>query len=192
MGGVDALLYAAGRLGGIGPTAVVDADRWWEDVETAIRGAHHAVRSALPWLRKSSNPSIVILVGPGSQGALPFATGYGCAQAALVRLVESLGQELTAEGVMTYAVNPGLVPTGVARRLIDTREGRRWLPQFNEAFAEGKEVDPSIAAEMVAWLIQTRPPELNGRVVSAPLTPAIMETRLERVRSENLGVLRLR
>ncbi len=89
-------------------------------------------------------------------------------------------------------MTPGLVPTGVVRGLIDSREGRRWLPRFNEAFAEGKEVDPSIAAEMVAWLIERRPTELNGRVVAAPATPAILETRLERIQSENLGVLRLR
>src|SRR5262249_22525097 len=149
MEGVDALVCATGQLRGIGPTAVLDADRWWDDVETAIRGVHHAIRAVLPWLRKSSHGSITVLVGPGHQAALPFATGYGCAQAALVRLVESLGHELSAENLVIYAVNPGLVPTGVVRGLIDTREGRRWLPQFNEAFAEGKEVDPSIAAEMV-------------------------------------------
>jgi 3-oxoacyl-[acyl-carrier protein] reductase len=192
LGGLDALVCAAGQLRGIGPTAVLDPDLWWDDVETAVRGAHHAIRAALPWLRRSSHASITVLVGPGHQGALPFATGYGCAQAALVRLVESLSHELTAEDIAIYAVNPGLVPTGVARGLIDTREGRRWLPQFNEAFAEGKEVAPTVAAEMVAWLIQRRPEELNGRVVAAPGTPAILETRLERIRSENLGLLRIR
>ena len=151
--------------------------------------AQNAIRASLPSLRKSRQASISVLVGPGHQGSLPFAAGYRCAQAALVRLVESLGQELTAETVAIFAVYPGLVPTGIVRGLIDTQEGRRWLPQFNEAFAEGKEVDASIAAEMVGWLIENRPPELNGRVVAAPMTPTILETRLERIRSENLGVL---
>jgi 3-oxoacyl-[acyl-carrier protein] reductase len=192
LGGLDALVCAAGQLRGIGPTALLDANLWWEDVETAVRGVHHTIRAALPWLRRSARASINVLVGPGHQGSLPFATGYGCAQAALVRLVESLAHELTAENIVIYGVNPGLAPTGIMRPLIDTHEGRRWLPQFNEAFAEGKEVAPSIAAEMVAWLIEDRPIELNGRVVAAPLTPAILATRLERVRSENLGVLRLR
>ncbi len=99
---------------------------------------------------------------------------------------------MAAENVVIFAVNPGLVPTGIVRGLIDKPEGRRWLPQFNEAFAEGKEVDPSIAAEMVGWLIDNRPAALNGRVVAAPMTPTILETRLERIRSENLNVLRLR
>ena len=172
--------------------AVIDPDIWWDDLETAVRGAQHSIRAALPWLRKSSAASITVLVGPGHQGSLPFASGYGSAQAALVRLVESLGQELIAENVAIYALNPGLIPTGVVRGLSDTREGRRWLPQFNEAFAEGKEVNATVAAEMVEWLIRNRPFELNGRVVAAPMTPTILETRLERIRAENRNVLRLR
>src|SRR5262249_49118342 len=138
--GLDALVCAAGQLRGIGPIAIRESENWWEDVEVAVRGAHHAIRAALPWLRESGRASISVLVGPGHEGPPPFAAGYGCAQAALVRLVESLGHELRAEGIPIYAVNPGLVPTGIVRGLIDTREGRRWLPRFNEAFAEGKEV----------------------------------------------------
>jgi NAD(P)-dependent dehydrogenase (short-subunit alcohol dehydrogenase family) len=192
LGGIDALICAAGQLRGIGPMAMREPDAWWEDIEVALRGAHHAIRACLPHLRGSDRASISVLVGPGHEGPLPFATGYGCAQAALVRLVESLGRELRPEKVPVYAVNPGLVPTGVVRGLIDTYDGRRWLPQFNEAFAEGKEVDTSVAAEMVAWLIARRPAELNGRVVAALLAPAVLETRLLTIAAHERNVLRLR
>jgi NAD(P)-dependent dehydrogenase (short-subunit alcohol dehydrogenase family) len=192
LGGLDALVCAAGQLRGIGPMAMREPDDWWEDVEVGLRGAHHAIRACLPRLRESDRASISVLVGPGHEGPLPFAAGYGCAQAALVRLVESLGLELRPEKVPVYAVNPGLVPTGVVRGLIDTRDGRRWLPQFNEAFAEGKEVDTSVAAEMVAWLIERRPAELNGRVVAAMLAPAVLETRLQAIAAHERNVLRMR
>lgn len=192
LGGIDALVCAAGQLRGIGPMAVREPGDWWDDVETALKGTHQAIRSSLPGLRESGRASILVLVGPGHEGPLPFASGYGCAQAALVRLVESLGQELRPENVPVYAINPGLVPTGVVRGLIDTREGRRWLPKFNEAFAEGKEVDPTFAAGMVAWLIDRRPAELNGRVVSALLAPAVLETRLDVIAEGDRHVLRLR
>jgi len=190
--GLDALVCAAGQLRGIGPMGIRESETWWEDVEVAVRGAHHAIRAALPWLRESGRASISVLVGPGHEGPLPFAAGYGCAQAALVRLVESLGHELRAEGIPIYAVNPGLVPTGIVRGLIDTREGRRWLPRFNEAFAEGKEVEPSVVAGMVEWLVDRRPAELNGRVVAALLAPAVQETRLHTIAAHDRNVLRLR
>jgi NAD(P)-dependent dehydrogenase (short-subunit alcohol dehydrogenase family) len=192
LGGLDALVHAAGQLRGIGPKAVREPDTWWENVEVAVRGAYHAIRACIPLFRKSDRASISVLVGPGHEGPLPFATGYGCAQAALVRLVESLGLELRPENVPVFAINPGLVPTGVVRGLIDTHEGRRWLPQFNEAFAEGKEVEASVAAEMVAWLIERRPAELNGRVVAALLAPAVLESRLHSIAAHERNVLRLR
>ena len=124
LGGLDALVCAAGQLRGIGPMAMREPDAWWEDVEIA-RPRRPACRSGLAcrWLRESDRASISVLVGPGHEGPLPFATGYGCAQAALVRLVESLGQELRPEKVPVYAVNPGLVPTG--RRPRPDRHARR-------------------------------------------------------------------
>lgn len=66
------------------------------------------------------------------------------------------------------------------------------MPGVTEAFAEGKEVSPEVVAEMVLWLAEVRPMELSGRVVPSPATPAILETRLHRIESEDLLRLRLR
>ena len=191
-GGLDALVCAAGCLHGLGPIASVDPEIWWRDLETSIRGARNAIRESIASLRQSRRATISLLVGPGHNGALPFATGYGVAQAALVRLAESMAQELTTDGIAVYAVNPGLVPTDLTRLLIQSAEGRRWLPRFQEALAEGKEVDAEVVAETLQWLVERRPEQLNGRVVAAPATPTILETRLDRIREGNRDVLRLR
>ncbi len=191
-GGLDSLVCAAGRLNGIGPLATVDSDDWWLDVETALRGVPRTIREALPLLRQSANATVSVLVGPGHATELPFASGYAMAQAGLVRLVECLDRELRPDGIALYAVNPGLVPTSLVLHLLDSPEGRRWLPSFTEAFAEGKEVGPEVVAEMVRWLATERPLELSGRVVPAPATPMILETRLDRIQAEDLLRLRLR
>jgi NAD(P)-dependent dehydrogenase (short-subunit alcohol dehydrogenase family) len=191
-GGLDSLVCAAGRLRGIGPMASVEPDEWWLDVETTLRGVPRTIREAVPMLRQSSNASVSVLVGPGHATELAFASGYAMAQAGLVRLVECLDRELRPEGIAVYAVNPGLVPTSLILHILDSPEGRCWLPGFTEAFAEGKEVGPEIVAEMVTWLAETRPMELSGRVVPAPATPTILETRLGRIQGEDLLRLRLR
>jgi NAD(P)-dependent dehydrogenase (short-subunit alcohol dehydrogenase family) len=191
-GGIDALICAAGQFRALGPIAAVEPDVWWRDLETSVRGVQLSIREALPYLRGSTCPSITLLVGAGHNAETPFASGYGTAQAALARLAESLGHELAVEGIAVYAVHPGLVLTDLTRRWLDSPDGRRWLPQWTEWFAEGKEVGPEVTAEMVAWLVGRRPAELRGRVVAAPLSPTILETRLERIAAENLGVLRLR
>lgn len=191
-GRIDALVCAAGRLRAIGPIAAVDPEAWWLDLETALRGAQRSIRATLADLKRSDGASIVLLVGPGHHAELAFASGYAAAQAGLVRLAESLAHELGPEGVRVFAVHPGLVPTALVQHLLDSPEGRRWLPRFTEAFAEGKEVGPEIAAEMVAWLLDRRPESLSGRVVPAPLAPAVLETRLGRVGTEDLMKLRLK
>ena len=191
-GRLDALVCAAGQFRGIGPIAAVDPDRWWGDVETALKGTFQTIRAALPLLRASSAASITALVGPGHNGELKFGSAYGAAQAGLVRLVETLAEELRPKGIAVHALNPGLSPTPMMQHLLESAEGRRWLPRFTEAFAEGKEVGPEVAAEMASWLAHHRPMELSGRVVPALATPAILETRLDRIANEDLNRLRLR
>lgn len=191
-GRVDALVCAAGTFRGLGPLVSVDPGSWWRDVETPLRGAQLAIRASWGRLRASPRASITLLVGPGHAGGLAYGSGYGAAQAGLVRLAESLGGELRGEGVAVYALNPGLVPTALMEHVLDSPEGRRWLSRFNEAFAEGKEVGPEVAAEMSAWLLDRRPWELTGRVVAAPCTPEILETRLARIEAEDRNRLRLR
>lgn len=191
-GSFDALVCAAGQLNAAGPLAAVEPAAWWRDLETSVRGVHHSIRESIPHLRRSPRAAIAILVGPGHNQELPFATGYSTGQAALVRLAESLGHELAPERIAVYAVNPGLVLTDLTRPWLESADGRRWLPQWTEAFAEGKEVSAGVVAEMIDWLIERRPPELNGRVVAAPLPPEVLATRLDRISRENRGVLRLR
>ena len=190
-GGLDTLVCAAGRLRGIGPLGGAD-EGWWGDVETALRGVPRSIFLAWPLLRRSSSATISVLVGPGHASEFAFAAGYAAAQAGLVRLVEGLATELKPDGIRIYAVNPGLVPTAMIQHLLESPEGRRWLPGITEAFAEGKEVDAEVIASMVAWLAEARPVELSGRVVPALATPEILETRLARIQAEDLLKLRLR
>src|SRR5207253_2670561 len=140
---------------------------------------------ALPRLRESTAASILFLVGPGHNGELAAASGYAAAQAGLVRLAETLAVELARDEIAVYALNPGLVPTALMNQLLDRPEGRKWLPRFTEAFAEGKEVGPEIAAEMAAWLLEERPMALSGRVVAALIGPEVLATRLDRIAAED-------
>jgi len=191
-GGIDCVVLGAGRLTAVGPLELVDFESWRLDLETTLGGAGRTIRATLPRLRDSADPSVIALVGPGVNGEVGFAAGYAAAQAGLARLIESLDREWAGGPLRIYGVNPGLVPTPLMLSLLDRPEARRWLPRFTEAFAEGKEVGPACAAEMVAWLAAERPAELSGRIVPALLSPALLELRLSKIADEGLNVLRLR
>ena len=191
-GRCDALVAAAGQFRAIGPMETLPARDWWADIETPLRGTHATLRVALPLLRRSDRATVSVLIGPGHNGELAFGSAYATAQAGLVRLVECLDREFRPDGPAVYAVNPGLVPTALTQHLLSDPEARRRLPRFTEAFAEGKEVGPEVVAEMIGWLAEERPLALSGRVVAAPATPTILETRLERIEAEDLLRLRIR
>jgi NAD(P)-dependent dehydrogenase (short-subunit alcohol dehydrogenase family) len=191
-GKIDALVHAAGVLGAIGPAQQVEAVAWRQDFETSTLGFYHSYRAAAPGLGRSPSPAVVALVGPGYHAELAHASAYSAGQAALVRLVETLAAEQSPDRMPIYAVFPGMVPTHLVRNLLDQPEGRRWLPRFTEAFAEGKETGPEFVAEMVHWLLDRRPAELSGRVISALQTPEILELRLAKVAEDDLGKLRIR
>ncbi len=192
-GVLDSLVMAAGRLRGVGPLETVKMEEAWEDLELSLRGTANVVRAALPGLRRSNAASISVLIGPGYNGELAHASLYSAAQAGLARLVESLARELEPSKVAIYGVYPGLAPTPLMERLLDTAEGRRWLPRFTEAFAEGKEVGTEVGAELVAWLAVERPMVLSGRVIPALQTPELLALRLPRYGEDgDLGKLRLK
>jgi NAD(P)-dependent dehydrogenase (short-subunit alcohol dehydrogenase family) len=190
-GRLDAVIYAAGVLDGVGPLEEVAGSTGWADVETSLRGFANTACAVGEWLRAGQG-SIVVLVGPGYNGPLAYAGWYAAGQAGLVRMVESLAREREWTEVGVYAVYPGVTLTPFMERLL-SGEARRWLPQFGEAFAEGKEVSPSVATEMVAWLVRERPRVLSGRVIPALQTPEILERRLELYQQDQeRGTLRLR
>ncbi len=190
-GPVEVVISAAGRLRGIGPVGLADPDAWWGDLETSARGFWHVARATLGDLRQASQPVVIALVGPGTNGVLANASGYASGQAALARLVECLAAEWGEAGIPVFGLNPGLVPTAMMRHLLESLEGRLWLPGFTEAFAEGKEVDESHAVRMASWLARVRPMELSGRIVPALLDPELLDSRRVRLQEEGRYVLRL-
>lgn len=191
-GPIEVVIGSAGRLRGIGPLGVANKDEWWGDLETSVKGLWNVLRASLDDLRRSPRPVVATLVGPGTNGSLANGAGYAAGQAAVVRLVECLAAEWREEGIPIYAVNPGLVPTAMMQHLLDSPEGRQWLPGFTEAFAEGKEVDETYAVRMVSWLVAERPAELSGRVIPALLDPELLDARRAKVWEEDRFVLRLR
>lgn len=202
IGGLEAVVHAAGRMRGLGPVGLLDIQQWQEDVATTLVGAGNLAHAASPWLE--SNPAggaVVAFVGPGHHQGLGFASGYAAAQAGLVRLMENLALERTwpktagpgpVGFVGYYALFSAVTPTGMMNYVLSEEIGRKWLPRFTEMFGEGKEVEPAVPGALAAWLCQRKPAELSGRVVSGMLDPELTELRLAVLGNGEKGRLRLK
>ena len=87
-----------------------------EDYETAMRtifwSSLHAIRAALPHLRRQGGGRIANVASIGGKIAVPHLLPYSAAKFALVGLGEGLRAELLSENVYVTTVCPGLIRTG--------------------------------------------------------------------------------
>jgi len=116
-GRLDVLVANAGmgRVGAperVKPFAAFTPAEWRESLDTNLLTAVHAIRAALPALRRSGAGRIVVVgsvTGPlvASPGESPYAAG----KAALGGLVHTLALELGRAGVTVNLVAPGWIAT---------------------------------------------------------------------------------
>lgn len=102
MGGLDVLVNNASAFGR------ADTDEGWQAAfGVDIMATMRASRAALPWLRKSRNPSYVHISSSVINKASVKAPAYGAMKAALVHYSKTQAKTLAAEGIRVNTVGPG-------------------------------------------------------------------------------------
>ena len=105
-GGVHVLIAAAGVQGPIGPFAEGKSKQWAEVLDTNILGVMNSCRAVLPQMVERRSGKIIILSGPGAADARPNFAVFAASKAAVVRLTETLAEEVREHNVQVNAVSP--------------------------------------------------------------------------------------
>lgn len=110
-GGLDVLCANAG----IFPSAMLEemtSEQWDETIDTNLKGTFHAIKAAIPWLKKSDQGRIVItssITGPIT--GFPGWTHYGATKAGQLGFMRTACIELARYGITVNAVMPGNIIT---------------------------------------------------------------------------------
>ena len=147
LGPVSVLVNNAGTLNALGPLWETDPYLWWRDLETHLRGTLLCSHAALAGMVPRGSGRIVNVGGMLGQRGEPYSTAYTCAKAAMYRLTECLSNELTDSGVTVFCMSPAPVVTNMTRWLMESEEGRRWLPEF-AALSDDEWMAPDVGAEL--------------------------------------------
>jgi NAD(P)-dependent dehydrogenase (short-subunit alcohol dehydrogenase family) len=170
-GGIDVLHNNAAvtdiAVAGPGPTVeALTAEQWDLVIAVNLRAPFLCAKSALPYLKRSSYPSIVNVGSTGGSVARPGMLAYGPSKAGIAQLTRTLAFELAPHRVRVNAYAPGFVETALATATIaaapDPVERRRALL---EGYLAPDPADPSEIAALVCYLASREASFINGAVL---------------------------
>ena len=167
LGALDVLVNCTGMQGPIGPAHTAAPDEWARAIEVNLLGSFHLVRAAVPLMIAHGGGKIIHFSGGGAAYARPFFSAYGTSKAAVVRLTETLAEELRDANIQINAIAPGPVRS----RMWDEMRaggtcGRRQNVREIAEMEETGGVPPSRAAALALFLASPRSNGLTGRLIS--------------------------
>jgi NAD(P)-dependent dehydrogenase (short-subunit alcohol dehydrogenase family) len=168
-GRIDVLVNAAGMYGPIGPLAESDMEHWAVALETNLFGTVFALRKVLPGMIARREGSIINFSGGGAVSPFPRFSAYSASKAAVVRLTETVAEEVKEYGVRVNAIAPGAVNTRMLDEALaagEQRVGKEFYAKVLEQKAKGG-TPPERAAELAVFLASPEAAGITGRLISA-------------------------
>jgi short-subunit dehydrogenase len=170
----DALICNAGNYGVLGSLKDVKIEDWKKSFDLNFFSVAGLIQQYL--LLCEQNPdrkrrSIVLLSGSGLGGSKvwPGISSYGCAKAAIYRLMEFIHEESHASlNLDVNCIAPGAVKTGITEQALGA--GKEMIGSLFEASLkvvnEGGD-SPELAANVVSQLLSEACAGISGRLISA-------------------------
>lgn len=168
LGPVDLLVNNAASGPPFGPTWETDATQWWRTFEVNVRGPLLLCHAVLPGMVARKRGRVINIASGAGTRAIPYMSSYATSKCALIRLTETLAEELREHGVSIFAVHPGTVRTAMAEELMASEAGDRWLPWFRRIFEDGEDEPVEPAVELIIHLASGAADARSGGFFSAP------------------------
>jgi 3-oxoacyl-[acyl-carrier protein] reductase len=114
-GEVTILVNNAGIYGPMGKIEEIDWDHWVQAIQINLLGTVLMCRGVIPLMSRRGYGKIVNISGGGATAPLPGISAYAASKAAVVRMTETLAEEVRASRIDVNAIAPGALNT----RLLD-------------------------------------------------------------------------
>ena len=168
LGGLDLLLVNSGGppLGGFED---LDESTWDKAIDGTLRSTLRLIRAALPHLRESDRPAILVILSSSAREPIPGLTTSNVLRPGLAGLVKSLSAEIAP--IRINAVAPGRVSTDRIRQMdVGTaeREGTsvEVIQQRNLArIPLGRYGEPAEVGRVGAFLLSPAASYVTGAIV---------------------------
>lgn len=173
LGSIDALVLNAGVYGPMGPTESVDLNEWRRAIDINLFGVLLPCRAIIPHFKKAGRGKIVVLSGGGATNPLPNISSYAASKAAVVRLMETLAEELRPHHVDVNAIAPGALATRLVDEVLAAGPDKVGAAFFekNKQWKEKGATPLELGAKLAVYLASAESNGITGKLISAQWDP---------------------
>ncbi|MFC2036532.1 SDR family NAD(P)-dependent oxidoreductase [Chloroflexota bacterium] len=166
---IHILVNNAGMQGPIGSLVENATSEWEHTVRVNLMGTFLCCKAVLPSMIKQRWGRIVNLSGGGATSPRPYFSAYAASKAAVVRLTETLAEEVQAFNVQVNAIAPGAVNTAMLDAILAAGDtaGRTEFSEAQRRFEAGG-TPPNLAAALTVFLASDKSAGLTGKLIAAP------------------------
>ena len=190
LGSLDALVLNAGIYGPMGATESVDLAEWKRAIDINLFGVLLPCRAVIPHFKTSfsrrrgdesqiKNQSetphvvaykkIIVLSGGGATNPLPNISAYAASKAAVVRLMETLAEELKSFHVDVNAIAPGALATRLVDEVLAAGAEKVGAAFFekNKMWKDKGATPLELGANLAVYLASAESDGITGKLISA-------------------------
>ncbi len=149
LGSFDALLNIAGGFAMGTGAAEPDDSQWDWMFRINVATLRNAVIAATPVLKANGGGRVVNIGALGALSGQAGMSAYCCAKGSVMRLTESLSEELKGDGINVNAVLPSIIDTAPNREAMPDADFSKW-------------VAPEQLAEALCFLASKRASAIHG------------------------------
>ncbi len=152
LGGIDVLVNIAGGFAMGDDAWDPSSDQWEKMFKINVDTMRNATMAAVPLLLEQGGGAIVNIGALGALSGQAAMSAYCCAKSSVMKLTESLSDELRHQGVNVNAVLPSI---------IDTPPNRQGMPDAD--FSQW--VSPEQLAEVICFLASKGASAIHGALI---------------------------
>jgi NAD(P)-dependent dehydrogenase (short-subunit alcohol dehydrogenase family) len=163
------LVNNAGVYGPKGAIEDVDWDEWVEAIEINLFGLVRMCREIIPVLRQKGYGKIINLSGGGATNPLPRISAYAASKAAVVRMTDTLAEELRDAKVDVNAIAPGALNTRLLDEVLEAGPEKVGRQFYERSLKQQKEGGAPLekGAQLAVFLASSASDGITGRLISA-------------------------
>lgn len=172
-GALTILVNNAGVYGPKGALETVDWAEWTRAIEINLFGSVLMCRAVLPHFKAQRYGKIVQLSGGGATNPLPNISAYAASKAAIVRLAETLAEEVRADRIDVNSIAPGALNTRLLDEVLEAGPEKVGAAFYARAVQQKEQGGAPLSkgAELAVFLGAAASDGLTGKLISAIWDP---------------------